>query len=114
MGLKILRVFSFWEAKRDCSMQAHPLSESNLVVPTRKFLGSFGTIRTLKVAGEEFCLGGSYLGLSAEALSQFTGVRCVGLVGADVLGRFDHVFNSSDGNLTVSIVDWGGCGNGWL
>lgn len=50
-------------------------------------------------------LGTSYLGLSAATLSQFVGVPCVGLLGADVLGRFDHIFDTAGGRLTVSTAE---------
>ena len=63
---------------------------------------SFGTPDELSIAGEQFRLGTSYLGLTAAALSQFVGVPCVGLLGADVLGRFDHVLDTAGGTLTIS------------
>ncbi len=66
---------------------------------------SFGTSRRLTIAGEQFSLGTSYLGLTAATLSQFVGVPCVGLLGADVLGRFDHLFDTTGGRLTVSSAE---------
>jgi hypothetical protein len=66
---------------------------------------SFGTSRNLTIAGEQFSLGTSYLGLTAATLTQFVSVPCVGLLGADVLGRFDHVFDTADGRLTVSTAE---------
>jgi len=66
---------------------------------------SFGTSRSLTIAGEQFSLGTSYVGLTTETLSQFVGVPCVGLLGADVLGRFDHLFDSTAGRLTVSTAE---------
>ena len=63
---------------------------------------SFGTSCSLSFAGEQFSLGTSYLGLTAATLSQFVGVPCAGLLGADVLGRFDHIFDTAGGRLTVS------------
>ncbi len=66
---------------------------------------SFGTSRSLTIAGEQFSLGRSYLGLTAATLSQFVGVPCVGLLGADVLGRFDHLFDTTGGRLTVSTAE---------
>src|SRR5690606_15011024 len=53
----------------------------------------FGHTGTITFAGGSFSLASDYLGLAAEALSRFTGVRCVGLLGADVLGRFDHILD---------------------
>lgn len=66
---------------------------------------SFGTSRSLSIAGEQFSLGTSYLGLTAATLSQFVGVPCVGLLGADVLGRFDHIFDTAGGILAVSTAE---------
>lgn len=64
---------------------------------------SFGPGGSLTIAGEQFDLGTSYLGLTAATLSHFVGVSCVGLLGADVLGRFDHLFDTRAGRLTMSI-----------
>jgi len=64
---------------------------------------SFGASSSVSIAGEQFSLGRSYLGLTAETLSQFVGVRCVGLLGADVLGCFDHIFDTTSGRLIVAI-----------
>ena len=54
---------------------------------------SFGTTSRLSIADETFDLQNNYLGLSATTLSQLVGVRCEGLLGADILGRFDHLFD---------------------
>lgn len=66
---------------------------------------SFGTSRSLSIAGEQLSLGTSYLGLNAATLSQFVAVKCAGLLGADVLGRFDHIFDTAGGRLTVSTAE---------
>jgi len=66
---------------------------------------SFGMSRRLTIAGEQFILGTDYLGLTAATLTQFVGLPCVGLLGADVLGRFDHLFDSIAGRLTVSTAE---------
>lgn len=66
---------------------------------------SFGASRSLSVAGERFSLGTSYLGLTSETLSQFVGVPCVGLLGADVLSRFDHLFDAASGRVTISTSE---------
>ncbi len=63
---------------------------------------SFGTAENIFIGGEEFRLGSSYLGLTAATLSSFVGVPCVGLLGADVLGRFDMVFDTPSGSLAIS------------
>jgi hypothetical protein len=66
---------------------------------------SFGASSDLTILGEQYSLDRSYLGLTADTLSQFVGVQCVGLLGADVLGCFDHLFDTTGGTLTVSTAD---------
>jgi hypothetical protein len=66
---------------------------------------SFGASPTVTIAGERFELDTTYLGLTAATLSEFVGVPCAGLLGADVLGRFDHIFDSAAGKLTVSTAE---------
>lgn len=66
---------------------------------------SFGTSGNVAIGGEQISLGTSYLGLTATALSQFVGVACAGLLGADVLGRFDHIFDTAGGRLTISTAE---------
>ena len=66
---------------------------------------SFGVSRNFSFAGERFSIGTSYVGLTAAKLSQFVGVPCVGLLGADVLGRFDHILDTAAGRLVVSTEE---------
>ena len=66
---------------------------------------SFGTSRRLSIAGEQFSLSTSYLCLTAATLSRFVGVPCVWLLGADVLGRFDHIFDTAGGQLSISTAE---------
>ena len=66
---------------------------------------SFGTNCNPAIAGEELTLSKSYLGLTAETLSEFVGVPCVGLLGADVLGRFDQIIDISGGQFTISTTE---------
>ena len=68
---------------------------------------SFGASRSIAIAGERFELDTDYLGLTPESLSQFIGVPAVGLLGADVLGRFDHIFDTAAGKLTLQFRDAG-------
>jgi hypothetical protein len=63
---------------------------------------SFGTAGHLVLAGEPFTFGTSYMGLTVEALVRFVGVPCVGLLGADVLGSFDHLLDTARSTLTIS------------
>jgi hypothetical protein len=64
--------------------------------------GSFGATGTCTFAGEQFTIPTDDFGLDVPSLSAFVGVPCAGLLGADVLGRFDHVIDVPRGTLTVS------------
>lgn len=64
--------------------------------------GSFGRVSSLSFAGEQFNTGTDLLGLNTESLSNFTEVECFGLIGADILNQFDHIWDISEGELTVS------------
>ena len=66
---------------------------------------SFGASERLRIADEQFSLCSSYFGLTAATLSQYVGVECSGLLGADVLGRFDHILDTAGGRLTVSTTE---------
>jgi hypothetical protein len=66
---------------------------------------SFGASESLGIADEQFSLCSSYFGLTASTLSQYVGVECSGLLGADVLGRFDHILDTAGGRLTVSTAE---------
>jgi hypothetical protein len=66
---------------------------------------SFGTSGTISIAGEALRFGTSYIGLTAATLTRFLGVPCVGLLGADVLGRFDHIMDVTSGTLTISTAE---------
>ena len=62
---------------------------------------SFGD-SSLTLGGKEFKPSSNYMGLSASTLSDFTEVRCQGLLGGDILGEFDHIIDMKSGMLTVS------------
>src|SRR5690606_25414735 len=66
---------------------------------------SFAARGTVTFAGETFDVGRSFLGLDAAALSDFVGVECAGLLGADVLGRFDFILDAPAGTLEASTSD---------
>lgn len=63
---------------------------------------SFGTTHTMQLESETFHLPPHYLGFFPAKLSELIGVSCVGLLGMDVLGRFDHIFHVPTGTLTVA------------
>jgi hypothetical protein len=66
---------------------------------------SFGDLESLKFVGREFSIAQSYMGLSSEMLSEYVNIECHGLLGADLLGDFDHLFDISKGTLTVSVKE---------
>ena len=63
---------------------------------------SFSDARIIVLAGKPFQIASNYHGLTAAALSQFVGVRCQGLLGADVLGSFDLVLDAPSAVATLS------------
>lgn len=63
---------------------------------------SFGTTASLNFAASQFSLQREYMGLNATTLSEYIGMECSGLLGADILGRFDHLIDTAKGSLTVS------------
>jgi len=63
---------------------------------------SFSSLPALEIVGELFPLGSNYLGLTPARLSRFVAVECVGLLGNDVLGRFDFVLDVPNGRATIS------------
>ncbi len=71
---------------------------------------SFGKSSCLFMAGEQFNLGKEYLGLTVATLSQFVGEPCAGLIGGDILGHFDHIFDVAGNQLTVSTSELSHCG----
>lgn len=64
---------------------------------------SFGRRGGLRMAGESFPLPVSQLGLDVDRLCELVGVHCAGLLGMDVLGRFDHVLDTTVGRIDVSV-----------
>ena len=72
---------------------------------------SFGISPLISIAGEQFSIDGSYHGYSAETLSEDTGTACAGLLGTDILGRFDHIIDIEGGKLTTSTSELAHSGN---
>jgi len=66
---------------------------------------SFGSVPTLSLAGQQVQLGSNYIGLTPASLSQFVGVECAGLLGADVLGQFDLLLDASHNIVAVSTAE---------
>jgi hypothetical protein len=66
---------------------------------------SFGFAERLQIADEQFSLSSSYFGLTALTLSQYVGIECSGLLGADVLNCFDHILDTKAARLTISTTE---------
>jgi len=62
---------------------------------------SFGS-SPITIEGEEFQLGSSHYGLTAANLSELTRVDCAGLLGADILIKFDFVLDAPQGTVELS------------
>ncbi len=63
---------------------------------------SFGAPGKVALAGEQSDVASSYLGLDAATLTGFVGIECAGLVGADLLNRFDLLIDVPGGVVTLS------------
>lgn len=63
---------------------------------------SFGESKEIVLDGHRSPLGNSYMGLSASSLSSFTGVECRGLLGTDILGKFDHILDVNGATASIS------------
>ncbi|OQA67649.1 MAG: hypothetical protein BWY36_00646 [Candidatus Diapherotrites archaeon ADurb.Bin253] len=67
---------------------------------------SFGNIRNLFLGGIQFQLPlnlpAPIAPFNAEMISKHIGVNCIGLIGMDILGRFDHIIDIGNNQLTIS------------
>lgn len=65
---------------------------------------SFGNIANLELEGTRFTINSRYpTGLTIEDLCHDVGVKCVGLLGADVLNNFDFIFDYPKNKATLSM-----------
>ncbi|MCK9263296.1 MAG: hypothetical protein RBR09_13490 [Desulfobulbaceae bacterium] len=62
-------------------------------------------VLTVTLENETFRVGSSYLGLTADTLSGFVGVYCIGLLGAGVLGQFDLILDMPNGKVVISTSE---------
>ena len=72
---------------------------------------SFGTVPALSLEGIEFKLSDNYMGLTVETLSSFVTVECAGLLGVDVLGNFDFLMDTLNGNVELAQSELDFTGN---
>lgn len=63
---------------------------------------SFGNDAVLALAGQSFAVPQDYMGLTAAALSDLIDHPTAGIIGTDILNRFDLVFDTEAGTLTLA------------
>lgn len=63
---------------------------------------SFGACTPFPLDGKVHQLPPRSSGLDVQSLSEFVGVPCRGLIGNDVLGSYDHIFDGVEGIHSVS------------
>lgn len=71
---------------------------------------SFGNVPSLHFAGKLFSIPRDYMGLNAETLTEYLNIECTGLLGADILNEFDHLFDIEKSTLSVSDEELGSDG----
>jgi len=64
---------------------------------------SFGNVDTISFCNKQFPVSKNFQAFNINTVSQYVGVSCVGLIGADVLNHFDIVFNTTVKKLVASI-----------
>lgn len=63
---------------------------------------SFGLHPNLQLANQSFSISENYMGLTPEKLSEYVNVECDGLLGVDVLNKFDLIFDVANDTLVIS------------
>ena len=63
---------------------------------------SFGRGPLLRIADRDFHLSTNYMGLSATTLSGFVGRSTAGILGADILNKFDLTFDVPNGQISFT------------
>ena len=66
---------------------------------------SFGSKSSLELAGLSFDVPDNYMGLSPDQLSEFVSVDCCGLLGADIWGSFDIVFDQPGNSILLTTEE---------
>jgi hypothetical protein len=96
-------------------MQAFPLTFCDghlfVTIDTREWLldtgapTSIGDIPLFVMENKTFNIPDNYMGLTGAKLSEFVGRPTVGIIGADILGKFDTLFDESNGRVSFSHDD---------
>ena len=66
---------------------------------------SFGAIDSIVLDGQVFKIPSSYMGMDAEKLSGFANHPTCGLIGSDVINRFDVRIDVDSGEMILSLDD---------
>ena len=69
------------------------------------FPTSFGAVDSVMLAGEVIKIPSSYMGMDAETLSGFADHLTCGLLGSDVINRFDVRLDVDSGEMILSLDD---------
>ena len=64
---------------------------------------TFGNIESLCIERVEFDIPDSYMGLNAAQLSEFVGHSTAGIIGADILKKFNILIDMKDEQATFAI-----------
>ncbi|RMD82956.1 MAG: hypothetical protein D6820_02945 [Lentisphaerae bacterium] len=66
---------------------------------------SFGETEELTLLDETFRFSANFMGLTAPMLSRYLQVECAGLLGMDILARFDHLMDIPGQTITISSAE---------
>ena len=64
---------------------------------------SFGAVSSIVLDGEAFKIPSSYMGMDAEKLSGFANHPTCGLIGSDIINRFDVRIDVDTGEMILSL-----------
>jgi hypothetical protein len=63
---------------------------------------SFGTEPVVRIGGDGYAVAGSHVGLTVADIAPYVGGDLAGLLGADILGRFDFAFDVANGTAELT------------
>jgi hypothetical protein len=63
---------------------------------------SFGSIAHLTIGEHTAAIAPNYVGCTAETIARHTGIACAGLLGGDVINRFDWILDARAGRISAT------------
>ena len=63
---------------------------------------SFGSSAHLTIGEHTAAIAPNYFGCTAETITRYTGIECAGLLGGDVINRFDWILNVRAGRISYT------------